>query len=319
MKWDRLITVLFVVVVLYSCKTDKKIPDAITGIDVALQVDRFDKAFADATKGDWHNLKKAYPYLFPDQFDDAFWEEKLKDTLQIEINKEVRQVFPDNTFLDRELTEFFKHVKYYYPSTIVPKIITVTSEVEYRNRIILADTLALISLDCYLGSEHPFYGGISQYLVKNFRREQITVDIAEAFVKTKVPAPQAFSFMDALIYEGKQLYLMEQLLSIKPIHEVLGYTEEEYEFAIGNEVNIWEFFVRKELLFSTDRKLLARFINPAPFSKFYLELDNETPGRIGRYIGYQIVKSYMENNAVPMETMLVHNAELIFNNAKYKP
>jgi len=315
----KIFGVLFLFIFFGSCTTDKKVPSEIAELKIELQIDRFDQAFARATENNWRELKRAYPYLFPNQYSDAFWEEKLSDTLQLEINEEVDRIFPNNSFLDEELRKLFKHIKYYYPKTTVPKIVAVTSEVEYRNKIILTDTLALVSLDCYLGKDHQFYGGISQYLAKNFRKERIAIDVAEAFVKTKVPLPQTFTFMEALIYEGKQLYLMEQLLSLKPIGEILGYTEDEYRFAQENEVNVWQYFVSKELLFSTDRKLLARFVNPAPFSKFYLELDNETPGRIGRYIGYQIVKSYMDKNNLPIDTMLAQNAELIFNNAKYKP
>ena len=75
----------------------------------------------------------------------------------------------------------------------------------------------------------------------------------------------------------------------------------------------------KELLYSTDQKLDARFLNLAPFSKFYLELDNESPGGIGRYIGYNIVKSYMENNDVSLQNLFEKSSEEIFNNSKYKP
>ena len=80
------------------------------------------------------------------------------------------------------------------------------------------------------------------------------------------------------------------------------------------------YFVEKELLYSTDSKLPSRFINPAPFSKFYLEdIDSESPGRLGRYIGWQIVRAYMEHNDVPLKDMLMTSPEEIFNNSKFKP
>jgi uncharacterized protein YjaZ len=65
--------------------------------------------------------------------------------------------------------------------------------------------------------------------------------------------------------------------------------------------------------------LANRFINPAPFSKFYLEIDNESPGRVGAWIGWQIVRSYMKNNEVSLKQLLVMDATEIFNNSKYKP
>ena len=64
---------------------------------------------------------------------------------------------------------------------------------------------------------------------------------------------------------------------------------------------------------------MARFINPAPFSKFYLEIDNDSPGMVGRYIGWQIVRSYMENNNSTIQKLLTLNAEELLNKSKYKP
>jgi uncharacterized protein YjaZ len=82
---------------------------------------------------------------------------------------------------------------------------------------------------------------------------------------------------------------------------------------------MWRYFVDNELIYKTDSKLLSRFILPAPFSKFYLEVDQQTPGGVGRYIGYRMVKSFMENNEVDIETMIQLNAEDIFERSKYKP
>ena len=99
----------------------------------------------------------------------------------------------------------------------------------------------------------------------------------------------------------------------------IGYTREQLDWAISNESYIWRFFIEKELLYSTDSSLASRFINPAPFSKFYLELDSESPGRLGCYMGWQIVRSYMEHNNVGLMDMLQMDANEIFNNAKFKP
>jgi uncharacterized protein YjaZ len=73
------------------------------------------------------------------------------------------------------------------------------------------------------------------------------------------------------------------------------------------------------MLYDTDQKLVPRFINPAPFSKFYLEIDNDTPGRVGAWLGWQIVRSYMENNKTSLQDMLKMDAKTIFENSKYKP
>ncbi|NNL15892.1 MAG: gliding motility lipoprotein GldB, partial [Flavobacteriaceae bacterium] len=99
----------------------------------------------------------------------------------------------------------------------------------------------------------------------------------------------------------------------------IGYTQSQLEWAQANEAEIWRYFVEKELLFSTDQDLISRFINPAPFSKFYLELDSESPGRIGQYIGWKIVRAYMKNNDISLRKMLITNPADIYNNSKFKP
>jgi uncharacterized protein YjaZ len=122
-----------------------------------------------------------------------------------------------------------------------------------------------------------------------------------------------------MIYFGKQLYFKDRMIPFETDAEKIGYTQEQLDWAISNESYIWRYFIEKELLYSTDNSLPSRFMNPAPFTKFYLELDSESPGRLGQYIGWQIVRSYMEHNDVELMDMLQMDTKDIFDNAKFKP
>ena len=122
-----------------------------------------------------------------------------------------------------------------------------------------------------------------------------------------------------MIYFGKTLYFKDVMLPETFDEIKIGYTKEQLNWATINEENIWQHFVENEMLFSTDNKLPARFINPAPFSKFNLELDGESPGRLGQYIGWQIVRAYAKNNDATLQEILNMNPEDIFNKSKYKP
>jgi uncharacterized protein YjaZ len=83
---------------------------------------------------------------------------------------------------------------------------------------------------------------------------------------------------------------------------------------------MWRFFIDESLLYNSDPKLPNRFINLAPFSKFYLEIDNESPGRVGQWIGWQIVRSFMKNNEkVTVQELLKMEYKDIFDRSKYKP
>lgn len=318
-KGSFLALFLFFSLLFSACKEDSQLEKEIATIPIHLKVDRFDLKLGQATADSLPKLINEYPYLFPKEYDKQFWVDKINDTIQQELNREVNKEFPDFEVEQQELESLFKHIKYYYPNALIPKVLTITSNVDYRNKVIFADSLLIIALDTYLGPDHHFYTGIQRYYAQNFRREQIPVDAASAFAEKIIPRPKDRRFIEEVIYQGKRLYLMEQLLSQDSKNEIISYTVDQYEWAKENEVNIWTYFVEKQLLFSTDSKLLQRFINPGPFSKFYLEFDSESPPRLGRYIGWQIVEDYMENTNTPLQMMIQKSADEIFKNAKFKP
>ena len=154
----------------------------------------------------------------------------------------------------------------------------------------------------------------------NLNKEQIVVDLANEYAKKHAYHPERKTLLDEMIYFGKLLYFKDVMVPFKTEAERIGYSEAELNWAITNESYIWRFLVSRELLFSTDSKLPRRFINPAPFSKFYLEgVDADSPGRLGQYIGWHIVRAYMEQNEASLKDMLIKSTEDIFNNSKFKP
>ncbi|WP_324721674.1 gliding motility lipoprotein GldB [Salinimicrobium sp. HB62] len=306
-------------VFLISCAEDDKREEEIAAIPVELQVERFDQRFADATADSLSALKKQFPFLFPRQYPDIMWVEKMEDTIQLELNQAVAAEFPNLEQTEKELERLFQHIKYYFPQRKIPKVVTLTSDVDYRNQVVWADSLMLVALDTYLGMDHPLYIGVQDYIKKEMRKELIAVDAAEAFAQTVVPRPSSRSFLAHMIYYGKILYLKDLLLPFKTDAEKMTYLPEEWDWAEANEDQIWRYFVERELLYSSDNDLQTRFLFPAPFSKFFLELDAEAPPRLGQFMGWQIVEQYMEKNDVPVEEMIQANAETIFKQSKYKP
>jgi hypothetical protein len=101
--------------------------------------------------------------------------------------------------------------------------------------------------------------------------------------------------------------------------KILGYTPDQLAWAMTNEKEIWNFFVSKELLYSTDPELIKRFISPAPFSKFYLNIDVDSPGQIGQWLGLQIVKAYQMKERKSIAQLLNTPYRELFEKSKYKP
>ncbi|WP_142785314.1 gliding motility lipoprotein GldB [Changchengzhania lutea] len=316
----NLILFLAIILMTMSCKDEGQLEADIAGINTNIEVERFDVLFGKATPNDLPKLKQAYPFMFSEKYTDSFWVGKMKDTLQVQLHEAVSKTFPSFDTTEAEIESLFNHLKYYFPEFRTPRVITATSSVDYRNKIIVTDTIVLISIDTYLGSEHEFYEGIQKFIRATMNKEQIVVDLASEYAKKYIYQKQNKTLLDEMIYFGKELYFKDLMLPFKTEAERIGYTADELIWALSNESYIWSYFVEREMLFSTDSKLPERFINPAPFTKFYLEdIDSDSPGRLGQYIGWQIVRAYMNQNDVLLKEMLIKSPKEIFNNSKFKP
>ena len=281
-------------------------------------IDRFEKKFYNSTPIELNEIKKKYPYFFPKSFPDSVWIERLNDPIQKEIFNEIQKEYQSVKFLEIELFDFFNKNLEINKDFIKPKVITVNTDIDYRNKIILADSILLIGLDNYLGSNHPFYEGIPLYIKEDFTQLKIMSDIAEQFAINQVPKIEFYTFLDKIIYYGKILYYKDFTLDTEDRLKI-GYSKDKMKWATENEYFVWTYFVEKNILFSPDNNLINRFINDAPFSRFYLEIDNESSEKIGKYIGWQIVKSYMNNNYVSLTELLKTSPSNIYNKSKYTP
>ncbi|MGQ7946481.1 gliding motility lipoprotein GldB [Flavobacterium sp. WC2509] len=304
---------------LLSCDQKSKVEKAIEETPVGtVKVERFDKQFFETAPKDLLKLKKQYPYFFSPQINDTVWINKMTAPIWREVYTEVEKKYPSTEGIQNNVETLVQHMKYYFPKTKTPKVITLISDMDYNNKAIYADSLIIISLELYLGKEHKFYT-FPKYLKQNFEERQMMPDVVKSFSLGKIAPPTDKNLLSQMIYFGKELYLKDLLLPEYSDAEKMGYTPEQIVWCQENESYIWRYFIEKEMLFSDEQRLTSRFIDPAPFSKFYLEIDNDSPGQVGSWIGWQIVRSFMTNNDVKLDQMLKMNAKEIFEQSKYKP
>ncbi|WP_428741059.1 gliding motility lipoprotein GldB [Tenacibaculum sp.] len=316
----KFLALVALIIIGFSCKKEEvnKLNVDVSNIEVNLELERFDIDFYTTKPSELSVTKEKYPMLFPSQ-PDSVWVNKINNKDEQELFAETEKVFSDITKEKEELTSLFKHVKYYNPRFVSPKVITMLTNIDYDNRIVYTDSLLLVSLDAYLGGKHKFYNDYPEYVKQNNTREHIVVDVAKAIIGKQMLPSMARTFIDKMIYRGKKMYLLDAYLPYIPDDIKIGYSQTKLDWAKSNEEQIWKYFIEKDLLYSTSKDVDKRFLDLAPFSKFYMEQDKESPGRIGEWIGWQIVRSYMQKNDVSLHQLLQTSEEEIFKKSGYKP
>ncbi len=315
---NRLLIVAIVLLFSVSCKREIAKKVDVSNIKVIVSVIRFEQKFYESDETTLPPLKKEFPYLFPIQ-NDSIWLNKIKDKEERELYKKSQAVFGDFENEKAQIEDLFKHVKYEHPNFNPPKIITLITNLDYQNKIVYADSLLFVSLDMYLGKNSEVYQDFPVYLSQNFDKSQLVVDMASVISDRYFTADKSRQFLDMVIGAGKKMYMIDRYLPSVSDAKKIGYNETEYEWAMNNESQIWKYFIEKKLLYSTDSGLYDRFMANAPFSKFYIDIDKESPGKIGVWLGWQIVRAYMNNNNVTLQQLLQTDAEEIFKKSKYKP
>ncbi|MRJ08018.1 hypothetical protein EDL99_03830 [Ornithobacterium rhinotracheale] len=289
----------------------------------SIQVKDVSKAYYD-TKISNQALAKLYPDFFAD-IPDTILESRRADTLAIALNQAVENQFK-NLALKDSLRTIFKYVKYYYPNFTAPTVYTFTGELPYMNPVAywVQSNDMVLGLDWFLGKDYPLYQkmGIPQYIRNKFRPQDLKISIAESMARQLVPMDiTKRKFVEKMIYAGKVLLATQAFLPEKSAQEIMQYSSEQWQWCVDNEADMYVYFTESEYFFDEDKKLSERFIEPAPFSKFFTDTDNETPGRVGAWMGLQICHAYLKQNPkVDLATFLSDNDYLkIFKDSKYKP
>jgi len=309
---------VFVLIFIFSCTKEDDLSVDISNIETMVVVKRFDQIFYKANENDLSKIKDEYPYLFPHNID-SIWIKKMNDKDEQELFMATQQVYPNFKTEEKQLEKLFKYIKYYYPKFEEPTIVTVNTNVSIEQKVVYVDSLLFISLDVFLGKDNSIYQDYPKYIKQNFNKKNLIVAVAEELAKPTIFKSKNRNFLSRMVQEGKLLYTLDAFLPKKADEDKIGYSKDQLNWIKSNEAEIWKFFIEKKLLYSTDNKLNRRFLELAPFSKFYLDIDTASPSRVGVWYGWQIVRSYMKNNKTTLQDMLAMNNEDIFKKSRYKP
>jgi hypothetical protein len=218
--------------------------------------------------------------------------------------------------IQAELYAGFGQMKNLFPSIQIPAIYFHVSGLQQN--FIVADSLISCSIDKYLASDYFLYQDyFYDYQLRSMRPERVSPDFLTVWLKSEFPFKGNESvLLERMIYEGKIVYVVLKCLKERSFKDIFSYTNEEYEWCLDNEPEIWRTFIERKLLYMPDLVTTSKYFLAAP-ANF---LSDEAPGNLGNFIGYRIVENYMKHSKISAEKLIENNdIQDILKKSKYKP
>ncbi len=328
------ITVFLISLLISSCNNNpfKNVDLSDSNVQLifhSLDNDLFDNT--DINKQRIEKLKDKYPQILPlfttevirigypeDKGVDSLLKAFVTDTMIIKVKEMVDDKI-NKQQVNKDIEKAFRYYKYYFNNAVIPTVFTCISG--FNQSIIMTDSIMGIGLDKYMGDDCKYYSqlGINAYQQINMKPEKIASDAMYAWIMTNFPFTDYGSqLIDKMIYEGKLLYILDAILPDTPDNLKIGYTPEQIKFCEENEADMWRYLAENKMLFSSDRMDIIRYTGDAPYTSSF---SSDSPGRTACWLGWQIVRSYMENNQDITLLVLMSNKDCkqLLNKSKYHP
>ncbi|WP_219601024.1 gliding motility lipoprotein GldB [Hymenobacter sp. DG01] len=227
----------------------------------------------------------------------------------------------DTTFraeqLKQQLQPLFQHIRYYFPDFRVPPVKTFVSGLSQD--LFVNDSLLVISTDFFVGPKAAYLPNVPSYIQRRYTKEHLLPALALA-ISSKYNQKQLANqtMLGEMVQFGKALYFAEKVLPCTADSLIMGYTSKEMAGVNFNEGKIWAHFLDKNLLYNTAPFTIQKYIGERPNIP---EIDKTCPGRVGAWIGWQIVRKYMAEhpNVTLKQLMAEKNAQRILNESRYRP
>ncbi|MDD4968491.1 MAG: hypothetical protein PHT07_03580 [Paludibacter sp.] len=242
----------------------------------------------------------------------------LTDTTFKAVNKKALQTFTDVSDIEKQVSDAYTYIHYYFPEVQLPEVYFFVSG--FNRSVMMNNKFIGVGTDFYLGSNYPAYKNFTyQYMIYNMRRECVATDLVSATLfRMFVMNSSEYRLLDNMLFRGKVMYLLSVFMPNEKPENIMGYTQAQWKWSKTNEKQIWGYIIDQKHLFSTDVQLIRKYMNDAPFTA---TVSQDSPGRLGTWLGWQIVESYMSKNPKVSLTDLMkeNNYQKMLEDSGYRP
>jgi hypothetical protein len=237
--------------------------------------------------------------------EDTFTLDALNDFIQDafiqRLHQEMQKEFPDVNRETIDLKSALSYLNHYFPEAMLPKHVIFYNSL-FTNSVVSSENTIGVGLERYLGEgspsiqelpEEPFY----PYIKKRMDRQFLVRDMVMSWIGSNVlpDIQDEKELADVMIQWGKHFYVLEACLPNLNKSTVLRYLPDEYDWPIKNEKEFWNHLVAQNSLFKRDFKMALNIFSDGPFTSG-LPIEEQAPPRLGQFLGWRIVKNYMNKN-----------------------
>ena len=262
-------------------------------LPLKVEIERFDRDFLLL---DSASLQEKYPDFYPIYVRNILelpaheLENFRADSVVRGLFADVEKEYSSVSDVEKTLTKAFKYYKYYFPEKQVPKVSFHVSG--FNQCVVTLQDRISVSADYYLGKDYPMYSSVAyQYEVPYLTREHMPVDVMLGWLSSEIQTDD-YRLLESMINHGKVMYLLEAFFPDYQMSEILSYTPEQFAWCEEHEKRIWHSIVENKELYSTDWRTIMKYTQPAPFTNGYSQ--EQSPGRLGVYMGWKMVSSFMK-------------------------
>lgn len=252
--------------------------------------------------------------------DDAFTTQLTKllsDSGFQTLGREATRTFGNLQPEQEQLRGAFQHIKHYFPGFRPPHVATFVSGLSQD--IFVNDSLLVLGLDFFIGPKATYRPAVYRYIQHRYAPPYLipsaVLPMSSKFLKQDFTDK---TLLNEMVQYGKSYYFLEKVLPCVPDTLRIGYSARELAGAVRNEQRIWSHFLNGQLLYATQPFLQQKYVGERPNVP---EIGKQCPGRIGQWVGWQIVRAYMTQHpdVTLAQLMAEKSAQKILDGSRYKP
>jgi hypothetical protein len=198
---------------------------------------------------------------------------------------------------ESNLNDKFNRLSFFIKNKPIPKRIYWLNTL-FASSVFCSENEVGVGLERYLGPKKKVINKLPseqffQWMKDGMKAEYLERDILVNWILTHYVPETEESLIQKMIQWGKVYYILHAIYPDLPLHYVLRYQKEKYEWTEKNEEQIWKYLVSQSLVFSKNERDISNFINDGPFTP---GLPEKGPDRLGQFIGFKMVYNYMDNH-----------------------